>query len=82
MKTELIIDKLLSHEISKRQALELIERNNDSLRSQGALRFQVEEVAFRTKTNDGILKLRLPYQYSKIENKIDKGDFVDVIILP
>ena len=44
--------------------------------------FVVEESGFTSENNHGYLKLKLPYQYSKMENKVSKGDKVDVTFLP
>jgi len=82
MKIETIINELCNSEISKYKAIEQLTKITDGLRKNNALTFTVTSVAFQCETNHGILHLELPYQYSKIEGKIKKGDKVDVIILP
>jgi hypothetical protein len=82
MKVKEIIEKLCLHEISKKDAIEHIARITDGLRKNNALEFKVEEVSFSVENNHGYLKLKLPFQYSKIENKVKSGDKVDVMFLP
>ena len=78
MKIKEIIEKLCSHEISKKDAIEQISIITDGLRKNNALEFTVEEIGFTSEENHGYLKLKLPYQYSKIDGRIKKGDKVDV----
>lgn len=82
MKTKEIIEALLSHEISKHEALEKLNEITDGLRKKKPLEFIVESVGFTSVHNDGYLKIRLPFKYSEIQGKIKKGDYVDVTILP
>jgi hypothetical protein len=82
MKIKEIIEKLCSHEISKKDAIEQISIITDGLRKNNALEFTVEEIGFTSEENHGYLKLKLPYQYSKIDGRIKKGDKVDVVLLP
>ena len=82
MKVKEIIEKLCSHEISKQDAIEQIAVITDGLRKNNALEFNVEEVSFSVENNHCYLKLKLPYQYSKIENRVKSGDKVDVVFLP
>lgn len=82
MKVNEIIEKLCNHEISKRDAIEHIKVITDGLRKNESLEFVVEESGFTVENNHGYLKLKLPYQYSKMENKVSKGDKVDVTFLP
>jgi len=44
------------------------------------IKFKVEEVGFRIPKEDGYLKLILPYEYSRIKDKISKDDEVYLII--
>lgn len=82
MKIKEIIEKLCNHEISKQDAIQQIKVITDGLRKNESLEFVVEEVGFTSKNNHGFLKLKLPYQYSKMENKVTTGDRVDVSFLP
>jgi hypothetical protein len=82
MKLKEIIEKLCSHEISKQDAIEQITIITDGLRRNIALEFTVEEIGSTSENNHGYLKLKLPYQYSKIENRVKSGDKVDVVFLP
>jgi len=82
MKVKEIIEKLCNHEISKTDAIEHIKVITDGLRKNESLEFVVEEFGFTSENNHGYLKLKLPYQYSKMENKVSKGDKVDVTFLP
>ena len=82
MKVKEIIEKLCRHEISKEDAIEQITIITDGFRRNNALEFTVEETGFTVENNHGYLKLKLPYQYSKIEGKIKQGDKVDVVFLP
>ena len=82
MKVKEIIDKLCIHEISKQDAIEQITIITDGLRRNNALEFTVEESGFTVENNHGYLKLKLPYQYSKMEGRIKQGDKVDVVLLP
>lgn len=82
MKVKEIIEKLCSHEISKQDAIEQITIITDGLRRNSALEFTVEEIGSTSENNHGYLKLKLPYQYSKIENRVKSGDKVDVVFLP
>lgn len=82
MKVKEIIEKLCNHEISKQDAIEQISIITDGFRRNNALEFTVEESGFTVENNHGYLKLKLPYQYSKMEGRIKKGDKVDVVFLP
>ena len=82
MKIKEIIEKLCIHEISKKDAIEQISIITDGLRKNNALEFTVEEIGFTSENNHGYLKLILPYQYSKINGRIKKGDKVDVVLIP
>lgn len=82
MKLKEVIEKLCSHEISKQDAIEQISIITDGLRRNNALEFIVEESGFTAENNHGYLKLKLPYQYSKMEGRIKQGDKVDVVFLP
>ena len=82
MKAQEIIEKLCNHEISKIDAIEQIKLMSDGFRKNNALEFTVEQVSFSIENNHGFLKLKLPYQYSKIEGKFKQGDKVDVILIP
>ena len=77
-----IIEQLCNHEISKQDAIDEIASITDGLRKNNALEFNVEEVCFSIEDNHGYLKLKLPYQYSKIEGRVKSGDKVDVVFLP
>ena len=82
MKIKEIIEKLCNHEISKNDAIEKLSIITDGLRKNNALEFIVETVAFSIENAHGILNLKLPYQYSKMEGRIKQGDKVDVVFLP
>jgi hypothetical protein len=82
MKINEIIEKLCSHEITKNQAIEAISIIVNGFRNNNAIEFTVESVGFTIESKHGILELKLPYQYSRIENKVKKGDKIDVILLP
>ena len=82
MKVKEIIDKLCSNEISKQDAIEQITIITDRFRINNALEFTVEESGFTVKNNHGYLKLKLPYEYSKMEGRVKQGDKVDVVFLP
>lgn len=82
MKVKEIIEKLCNHEISKQDAIEQITIITDGLRKNNALEFTVEESGFTAENNHGYLKLKLPYQYSKMKGMIKQGDKVDVVFLP
>lgn len=82
MKIEEIIDKLCSHEISKHEAIEELTTITKGLRKNKALEFEVTYVAYTAENNHGILHLKLPYQYSKMGNRVKVGDSVDVVFLP
>lgn len=81
MKIEQIIDKLCSHELSKTEAHERINEIINGMRNNNAIQFDVEDVSFSLPDNHGFLKLKIPFQYSEIENLINKGDKVDVVVL-
>ena len=82
MKIDEIIENLCGHSISKHEALQEMTTIIDGLRKNNALEFNVEEVGFSIEDNHGYLKLKLPYQYSKMERRVKKGDKVDVVFLP
>lgn len=77
MRVPEIIDKLCNHEISKREALHELEKilNNE------ALQFTVEEFSYTVGKQHATLKIVLPYQYYKVQDKIKKGDNVNVFLL-
>ena len=82
MKIKEIIKKLCNHEISKTDAIEQIKVITDGLRKNKSIQFLVEEIGFTSVNNHGFLKLKLPYQYKKMQDKFKKGDKVDVTFLP
>ncbi|MAX80330.1 MAG: hypothetical protein CL843_09160 [Crocinitomicaceae bacterium] len=81
MKVEEIIEKLCNHEISKSDAIDKIKVITDGLRNNESLEFVVDEFGSTVENNHGYLNLILPYEYSKIKNKVSKGDRVDVSLL-
>jgi hypothetical protein len=82
MKVKDIIEQLCSHEISKDKAIEQIISITDGLRKNDALEFNVEDYGCTVENDHGYLKLKLPYQYSKMDGRVRKGDKVDVVFLP
>lgn len=74
MTSSQIVEQLCNHEISKEDAIKEIE----SIRKGNLIRFIVDGISSATPDNHGYLKLKLPYQYFKIENALKKGDSVDV----
>lgn len=75
------IDKLISHEISKNEALEIIENLFKSYTGKGDVHAEVQSIGFTSESNHGFLKLLVPYGYSEIKH-IKKGDKVCVTYLP
>ena len=82
MKVKEIIEKLCSHEISKYEAIDEMNDIINKLRRDRALEFNVEQVSFCVENGHGYLSLKLPYQYSKMRDKVKIGDKVDVVFLP
>ena len=82
MKIQEIIDKLCSHEISKNDAVYLLSEMFNTVRLRTSIECDVTSVACTVENNHGIINLKIPYGYSKIENKLSKGDKVDLIIIP
>ena len=82
MKLKEIIEKLCNHQITKMDAIEQIKVITNGLRRKESLEFVVDESGCTSENNHGYLKLKLPYQYSKMQNKVTKGDKVDVTFLP
>jgi hypothetical protein len=81
MKVSKIIDDLCSHEISKSEAIDMLTDIINGFRQNKSLEFVVEEIGFNI-NNDGILKIKIPYKYDEIKNRINQGDKIDVMILP
>lgn len=77
-----IIDKLCNHEISKAEAEKELNQLIGGLRQKGALEFTVTKVGFTVADNHGIVEMMLPYGYDRLEKTLQKGDKVDVVILP
>ena len=75
-----IITELLNHEISKSEAINMLEKHRDSFRNKNSLEFEVESTGFTMFNNHGILKLKIPYYYEKMK-KIKAGDKVDVMLI-
>jgi len=82
MKINEIIEKLCKHEISKQEAIEQLFAITDGLQKRSALRFTVESIGFTVHDDHGILNLKLPYGYSKMEGNVKVDDKVDVVFLP
>ena len=82
MKIEEIVTDLLSHNISKIEAIDRFETIIDSLRNRNGIEMEVESISFSVKDNHGFLELKKPYGYSKIDGLINKGDKVDIILIP
>lgn len=80
MKVKRIIEKLCSHDLTKDEAINLIEVIMETLRNKDSIKFFVEYVAFTSESDDAILHLRAPYYYSKIKGRIEIGDSIDVVI--
>lgn len=80
-KVKEIIGKLCSHEISKQDAIDQINIIANALIKNNALEFTVEESGFTLENNHGYLKLKLPYQYAKMERRVKRGDKVNVLFL-
>jgi len=82
MKINKIIDSLCNHEISKREAIAQLTEITNGLRKNSAIEFIVEEVSYSIENNHAFLKLKLPYRYDEIKDKVKRGDKLDVILLP
>jgi hypothetical protein len=82
MRINEIIEALCAHEISKQDAIDQLTKITNGLRKNNALEFNVEEVSASIQDDHGYLKLKLPYQYSKMKGKLKKGDKVDVVFIP
>lgn len=80
MKVEEIITELLNHEISKSEAINMLQKHRDSFRNKNSLEFEVTSTAFTIDNNHGILELKIPYSFEKMKN-IKKGDKVDVMLI-
>lgn len=78
---ESIIDDMLHHKISKKEAIEKIESIVDFYKNPKHTSFEVESVAFTSQSHHGILKLILHYRYDDILH-ISRHDKIDVIIPP
>lgn len=81
MKIQNIIEQLTTHEIAKWDAIKQLSEIVDGFRSRSAIEGEVQEVA--TDIDDhGYIKIKFSYAYSKIKNKVRKGDKIDVMTLP
>lgn len=78
---EIIVEKLSKHELSKVDAVNMLQALFDEQRKKEAVEFEVEEVSFSVENNHGFIKAKVPYGYSKIENKIKKGSKVDISVV-
>lgn len=78
MGIEKIIEKLLSHEISKAEAINLVNQRIDSYRNFSLKEFTVEEVTKILPAGHGLLKLRYPHDPKDIQ-KFKRGDRVDIL---
>lgn len=82
MKIGEIVEALAKHEISKQEAIDKLTEIVNGFRGSNSIEFDVEEVSFCLPEKHGYLKLKLPYQYHKIESRVKVGDRVDVVFLP
>ena len=78
---EMIVEKLLKHELSKYDAISALEKLLDEQRKIGAIEFEVSKVSFSVQDNHGIIEAMIPYGYSKIEKRIKKGSKIDVCLI-
>jgi hypothetical protein len=81
MKIEHIIDQLLSHEISKSEALEKIKEITDGLRKNNAYECKIEEMGRKIPSDRPYMKILFPTACMNIDH-VHTGDTVDVILLP
>ena len=82
MKIETIITDLLSHDINKSEAISRLKGITNGLRSKNSIEMEVDSIAFSVENNHGFIKLKKAYGYSEIEGLINKGDKVDVNLIP
>ena len=76
-----VIDDLCNHKINKGQALEeIIDIFNKS--KTAGIEFVVEDIGCTTPSNHGYIKAEIRYGFQTIENKIKKGDRINVTIMP
>ena len=79
---ENILNDLLSHQISKAEALSLLKDITDGLRNKGAIEFEIDEISFTVQENHAYVSLKKPYGYNQIKNIISKGDKIDLNLIP
>lgn len=79
MRIEEIVESLVNHDISKKEAVIQLKIITNSLMKKGGVLMQVETVAFTSENGHGILELKAPYQYDKIKH-FKKGDLADVTL--
>ena len=82
MKIETIIEDLLSHHINKSEAINRLKEITNGLRNKNSIEMEVESIGFSVGNNHGFINLKKPYGYSKIEGLINKGDKVDINLIP
>lgn len=78
MKVTEIVESLLSHEITKEDA---INKLTNKVKKNDFIEFNVIDVGFTSESNHGRIRLEIPYGYSNIEGKIKKGDKVYLSII-
>jgi hypothetical protein len=78
---EMIIDRLIKHEISKSDATELVKELLNERRDKGALELEVLEVSCNI-NDDGFIKAKIPREYKKLDEKgIEKGSKIDISVV-
>ena len=77
-----ILNDLLSHQISKAEALGLLKGITDGLRNKGAIEFEIDKISFTVQENHAYVSLKKPYGYNQIKNIISKGDKIDLNLIP
>ncbi len=81
-KVKEIIENLLSYNCDKESAANEICELIENYRNAKLVEFEVMQIQYGAETNHAIIELLSPYGYYLHMKHIQKGDYVDVMILP
>ena len=81
MNTEQIINELLSHNISKDEAIEKLNKNKLTFTGNDLHIFNVDSIGYTTFNEHVKMNITLPYGWDKIKNRIKIGHKIAVLII-
>lgn len=77
-----IVEDLLSHKITKKEAIKKLRGISDGLRNKKSITFKVTQLSYTSVNKHALVSLKADYAWREVEKTISAGDEVDVCVIP